>query len=101
MSSENQAPEHFLLGGTLFEDISEHVAVHSAQAVSAFSAVLGTYSASELMRRFNPAKMNELNVYGSPWTQSGTAYVLHHLVKLPTFIAAASERRSGMLVVIC
>ena len=101
IDEDNPRPQDFLLSGVLFEDVSEHVAVHTAEEVADFADFLRETSAADLADRFNAERMNSLNVYGGPWDSSGKAYVSEYLEGFLAFVAAAAENKQGMMVVIC
>jgi len=79
--------------------------VFRAREVSEIHDALRGWTASELRRRFDPVRMNELDIYPSPWdTASGwehdSALLIDAFVELQRFIQSAAERKVGMLVTI-
>lgn len=100
-SSDNPSPEHFILNGTLMEDVSEHAAIHTADQVAAFSALLSQSSDDDLLRRRDSERMEELGVYSSTGESWYVDYLRDYLVQLRQFITDASARGSGMLTLIC
>jgi hypothetical protein len=94
-------PKHFLVNGVLLEEISEHVAIHTAEQVADFAKVLSAHSDDELLQRFNPEEMNRLNVYGGPWNPSMKQYVGQFLPDLRDFLREAVLRNCGSITTIC
>lgn len=99
ISEDAPRPEDFLLSGARL-DTSEHVAVHTADEVAQFAAVLKDTSAEQLAERFDAEHMNSLNVYGGAWDTSGKAYLTESLTALLEFVNAAAEKNQGMMVLI-
>jgi hypothetical protein len=99
VSQDPPRPEDFLLSGARL-DFSEHVAVHTAEEVAQFAAVLKDTSAEQLAERFDAEDMNRLDVYGGAWDTSGKAYLAESLAGLLEFVDAAAEENQGMMVMI-
>jgi hypothetical protein len=100
-SPDNPKPEDFLLSGRMIAGISEHVSVHTTEEVIDFAARLAAHSCDDLIARFDATHMNELNIYGEPWDESGRTYVLPFLDKFRSFVLRAAEQRLAVLIVIC
>ena len=99
ISEDAPRPEDFLLSGARL-DFSEHVAVHTAEEVAEFAAVLKDTSAEQLAERFDAEQMNSLDVYGGAWDTSGKAYLVEPLTELLEFVNRAAEKNQGMMVLI-
>jgi len=100
ISEDPPRPEDFLLSGARL-DASEHVAVHTAEEVAQFTAVVKDTSAEQLAQRFDAEHMNSLNVYGGSWDISSKADLTESLTGLLEFVNAAAEENQGMMVIIC
>jgi hypothetical protein len=100
ISEDPPRPEDFLLSGARL-DASEHVAVHTAEEVAQFAALLNDTSAEQLAERFDAEQMTGLNVYPGAWDTASKAYVTDFLTGLLEFVHAAAEENQGMMVIIC
>lgn len=100
-SPDNPRLEDFLVSGALLGDISEHSAVHTPAEVAEFARKIETLSVEQLIARFDSVRMNELDVYGKPWDESGRNYVLQFLEPFREFIFATAAAKRALLVVIC
>ena len=99
ISEDASRPEDFLLSGARL-DASEHVAVHTAEEVAQFAALLKDTSAEQLAERFDAEQMNSLDVYGGAWDTSSKAYLIGPLTELLEFVNRAAEKNQGMMVLI-
>jgi hypothetical protein len=100
ISEDAPRPEDFLLSGARLE-FSEHVAVHTADEVAQFAAVLRGTSPEQLAERFDAEGMNRLDIYGGAWDNSGKAELTEFLPGLLEFVNRAAENNQGMMVMIC
>ena len=99
ISEEPARPEDFLLSGARL-DASEHLAVHTAEEVAQFAAVMKDASAEQLAQRFDAEQMNRLAVYGGSWTSSDKADLTESLAELLKFVKAAAANNQGMMIII-
>lgn len=99
-TSEGEDAAQFLLSGKILEDVSEHVAIQQADAVSAFKIILENTSDVELAARFDPAKMDAAQIYPGNWNARGFSYLEEYLGPLRLFIGLHANKGNGILVVI-
>lgn len=79
--------------------------VFRAREVCEIHDALRGWTAPELRRRFDPVRMNELDIYPSPWDtgserEHDIALLIDAFVELQRFIHAATERKVGILITI-
>jgi hypothetical protein len=48
-------------------------------AVTKFSNVMRATSSEQLIARFDPVRMTQLNIYGGPWCEPGRDYIIQSL----------------------
>jgi Domain of unknown function (DUF1877) len=100
-ASQGAEPSQFLLSGTLLPEVSEQVAVHRHSAVEAFSKFLQSVSNDVLAARYDPRRMQELEIYPEIWTdEEGLSFILRLVDPLRAFIARHASLGHAMLVVI-
>jgi hypothetical protein len=99
-SSDDPTPENFLLSGQALGYISEHAAVHTPEEVIHFAAMINMHSSEDLIARFDASRMNELDVYGGPWTESLREYVQQFLDPFRAFVLSAAEQSLAVLIII-
>jgi hypothetical protein len=78
----------------------EHVAIHTRSEVAEFAGQIRSSSAEQLIARFDPVRMNQLNVYCAPWDDTGRDYILQFLEPFRKCIIAADEGKHAMIIVI-
>jgi hypothetical protein len=100
-SPENPEPKDFLVTGVQLDGTTDHVAIHTPQDVAHFAELLSAIPTEQLMDRFDAARMNQENVYGKPWDESGRDYVLQVLEPFRQFVRTAAEAGHAVLIVIC
>jgi hypothetical protein len=106
---EGKAPLDFLVrGGENVGDIpSDEGTAHvfTADEVKALSTALGALSADTLRRRYEPKRMQELDIYPGFWEEPPPELepreeLLSYFEELRRFVAAAAARGHGLLVAI-
>jgi Domain of unknown function (DUF1877) len=108
----------FLQSGVQIDEVSDHCEVHSPQDVATLHTRLCKTSVSELMSRFDPAKFDQLGIYGGRWaiptdvSQPYTFQVAEEsekwhraqlekvLIQFIAFVQHAAEKNLGFVVLI-
>jgi hypothetical protein len=106
---EGEEPACFLVrgGSVLGEDADEEALprVLSAGQVAAFAAFLQGLSREELARRYDPARMTELDIYPSIWNrpeeeEQNRGYLLDAYQGLRDFVVAAAADGDQLVVMV-
>ncbi|HYR09588.1 MAG TPA: YfbM family protein [Longimicrobium sp.] len=103
---ESAGPAGYLLsGGEPIGDVDVGYgaarAIHSP-GVQRFADFLASFDREELLRRYDPSRMKELDIYPKIWDDEGEGgafdYLWEYFQVLCDFVAEAARRRSGMII---
>ena len=106
-ASGGELPAGFLLaGGTHLDTIEAGYGpprLLSASDTRAVQAALAAVTEADLMRRWDPAQMMELEIYPEIWDRDGSdddprGYVLEYFEGLRRFVTRAAEAEMGLVI---
>jgi hypothetical protein len=104
---EGEAPLDFLLqGGTVLGDEDEESEpmprLFDRDAVQAINAALSQVDADTLRARYDPARMQALDIYPGFWDRGDEEldYCLQYYAELQNFVAEAALQQRALLIVI-